>query len=349
MSIDILKKYFSEKSLQLGKLKIFHIKLLWERKVLEYEADKSNEHLLNQLDYFVLDGLNIPIEKAISYLYTQRPDFNKFEEWVLSWHDEFISPKLVKKINDAVIDFIKNGQQNYPLKVTIKDPIFSDEEMKFWEENGYIILKDAVDKKDCKELEDAIWKYQGLSCTESQNWNNAKDSFWLQDFEHPLLEKNKASKKIHKAFEQLWGTDKLFHSTNRISFNPPLDKITDNYGPNKLHWDISLARPISFDLLGMLYLNDIKEEQGAFQCIPGFHKKLDVWLEQLKKEDNPREEILKEKYQNESIKISAKAGDFIICRQELPHSSSINKFSYPRFVQYIAIYPANRKIDKIWK
>jgi len=349
MIIDTLKKYSSEKSLQLGKLKIFHIKFLWERKVLKYEADKSNEHLLNQLDYFVLDGLNIPIEKVISYLYTKRPDFSEFEDWVLSWHDGFIFPELVKKINDTVTDFINNGQQNYPSKTISDDPIFSGEEIEFWNKNGYIVLKNAIDKKECKELELAIWNHLELSPNEPQNWDKSKDRFWLKDFEHPLLSKNRNSKNIYRAFKQLWGTDKLFTAIDRISFNPPLDEKIKDYGPNNIHWDISLSQPVPFDIFGMLYLNDIKEEQGAFQCIPGFQNKIHTWLDSLDENTNPRDEILQDKYKLDISKISAKAGDFILCNQSLPHSSSLNRGDYPRFVHYMDMYPPNRYINPVWK
>lgn len=338
-----------EKSLEAGDLGILHIRSLYIRKMEEIKGNKQNNHLLDQLDYFVLDGLGIPIERAVEYLYMDQPDFNKFEEWIVSRQDEQINSKRIDMINDAVLDFVKNGQQKYPLNSVIDDPVFSAKEMEFWDENGYIVLKNAVDKKDCKELESAIWDHLELSPKEPESWQSAKERFWLKGFDHSLLSKNRGSNRIFKAFMQLWGTDKLFQATDRVSFNPPLPKNIKSYGPNMLHWDISLSQPVPFDLFGMLYLNDIKEDQGAFQCIAGFHKKLDGWLNSLDKGIDPRDEILNEKYKSKVSKIAANKGDLIICNHALPHGSSINSADYPRFVHYMVMYPPNRQIDPIWK
>ncbi len=328
---------------------IAHIKSLWSRKMKEMQGASQKDPLHNQLDYFVLDGLNINIAKATAYLYTDTPDFETFEQWILAQNGGNIPLHTVNKINHAVLDFNTNGQQNYPLKATYLEPVFTPEEIAFWNKNGYIVLKNAIDKNDCKELETAIWDYLGLSPDEPEQWRYAKDSFWLKAFDHPLLQKNRASSKIRKAFEQLWGTDNLFQATDRVSFNPPQEDHIKHYGPNNLHWDISLSQPIPFDLFGMLYLNDIQEQQGAFQCIAGFHKKLDTWLEGLDDDVNPREAILSKIYQNDARKIAADAGDLIICRHELPHGSSLNRCDYPRFVHYIQMYPSNRRINPNWR
>lgn len=336
------------KSLEVGALGVLHIKSLHFRKMQELKKKKLNNPLLDQLDGFVLDGLDIPISQSTEYLLSKQPEFAEFEEWILLRHGGDICSKKIDMINDAVLDFVKNGQQKYPLQIQIDDPIFTSKDINFWKKNGYIVLKNAIDENECKDLENAIWEYLELLPNDPQNWKNSKDIFWLKAFKNPLLSKNKNSKKIHRAFSQLWGTDKLINATDRISFNPPLDEKHKYYGPCELHWDISLANPISFNLFGMIYLNDIKKEQGAFQCIPGFHKDLDKWLSDLDEGIDPREEILKEEYQSKVLKISANAGDLIICNHALPHSSSINRGEYPRFVQYIDMYPANKQINQIW-
>ncbi len=343
-----MENHILDKSLEFGSLGISHIKSLHFRKIQETKGSMQNNIFLNQLDDLVLDGLDIPISQSIEYLLTKQPTFEEFEEWILLRHDGDICSNRIELINEAVFDFIKNGQQKYPLEIQMDDPIFTLEEMKFWDKNGYIVLKNAVDEEDCKELELAIWNHLSLSPDKPQEWKNTKDGFWLKDFKHPILDKNKSAKKIKRAFTQLWGTDKLITATDRISFNPPLDKNT-LFGPSTIHWDISLARPIPLDIFGLLCLNDIKKEQGAFQCIAGFHNELDSWLENLGENINPRKEILSEKYQKDILKIEAKKGDFIMCNGATPHSSSINTSDYPRFIHYIDMYPANRTINPIWK
>jgi hypothetical protein len=36
--------------------------------------------------------------------------------------------------------------------------------------------------------------------------------------------------------------------------------------------------PIAFGVQGVLYLVDTPEDEGAFYCVPGFHRKIGPWL-----------------------------------------------------------------------
>ncbi len=131
-----------------------------------------------------------------------------------------------------------------------------------------------------------------------------------------------------------------------LGFNPPLSDGINHSGPSRLHWDASIALPMCFDMLGILYLNDIATNQGAFRCVPGFHRKMESWIAGLPENANPRNEDL------ESlgvVSIGGNAGDLIIWRQDLPHGSGLNLADKPRIAQYITMYPPLRSINPIWK
>lgn len=72
---------------------------------------------------------------------------------------------------------------------------------------------------------------------------------------------------------ELWGTKELFMSLSRLSFNPPLHGYVENYGPCKPHWDASINQPMPFNVIGMLYLNNVSKEQGAFHVFRDFTEK----------------------------------------------------------------------------
>ena len=120
-------------------------------------------------------------------------------------------------------------------------------------------------------------------------------------------------------------------------FNPPVNADWQFSGPF-LHWDVSLAPPVPFGIQGILYLTDTAAEQGAFRCVPGFHRKLNDWLRSLPPEVDTRTQDL------ESLgasTIAGRAGDLIVWRQELPHGSSPNRAAKPRIVQYISGEPSD--------
>lgn len=172
-----------------------------------------------------------------------------------------------------------------------------------------------------------------------------KQGIMVQLFQHPALEKNRQSKKIRNAYEQLWNRKDLWMNTDRVSFNPPENERWQFPGP-RLHWDVSLELPIPFGLQGLLYLSDTQESQGAFTLVPGFHNKIDAWINSLPAGANPRTQDL---YQLGIKPIAANAGDFIIWHQALPHGSSPNKAAAPRIVQYINYMPIDAAAQKKWK
>jgi len=101
-----------------------------------------------------------------------------------------------------------------------------------------------------------------------------------------------------------------------------------------------------FGLQGLLYLTDVKENGGAFSCVPGFHKKIDLWLEQFEDKSQARDFDL----HSLGVKhISANAGDFIIWDDRLPHGATPNRDTTPRIVQYINFYSPNKNYSDNWK
>lgn len=336
------------RSTDVGSLGILHLKRLWAGALARNRGRLAGETQTNEghIDQFVLDGLELGIIETFQFINLHKPDFAEFEAWVMAQHAGFIPPETREKINRAVTHFLGGQHQTYPLPVVAQDRIFSQEEWACWEENGYVVLKNAVPREDCAALEQAIWEHLGLFPDDPAGWQSWEDVFWVKGFRHHLSDQNRRSTRIHRAFAEIWGTDALFHAVNRLSFNPPLGAEYKQYGPSKLHWDTSIAQPMIFDVFGMLYLNDVAENQGAFQCVPGFHRKIGSWLNGLPEGADPRNEILDA---FPTVKIGGKAGDLIICRQELPHGSSVNRGDYPRFVQYMAMYPADRAINPVWK
>jgi ectoine hydroxylase-related dioxygenase (phytanoyl-CoA dioxygenase family) len=166
----------------------------------------------------------------------------------------------------------------------------------------------------------------------------------VQLFQHPILEQNRQSFKIRKAYEELWNRTDLWVNTDRVGFNPPETELYKFRGPH-LHWDVSLKLPVPFGTQGILYLADTAENQGAFTLVPGFQNKIEDWINNLPPGANPRSENL---YALGAKPIAANAGDFIIWHQALPHGSSPNTSILPRFVQYINYAPADEKENRIW-
>ena len=92
---------------------------------------------------------------------------------------------------------------------------------------------------------------------------------------------------------------------------------------------------------GVLYLSDTAANQGAFTCIPGFHRCIADWLETLSEEDDSRSRMQAE-FGHQAKPIAGKEGDLVIWNSLLPHGSSPNSADRPRIAQYITMTPGER-------
>jgi ectoine hydroxylase-related dioxygenase (phytanoyl-CoA dioxygenase family) len=131
---------------------------------------------------------------------------------------------------------------------------------------------------------------------------------------------------------------------DQAGFNPPEKPGWKFPGPN-LHWDVSLSQPIPFGTQGILYLTDTPGNQGAFTCVPGFHRGLESWLQSLPEGADPRQEDLAAL----AVPIAGRAGDLVIWHHALPHGSSANCGTQPRVVQYINRRPSHWDFNPVWR
>ncbi len=323
---------------ELTSLGVKHLLRYWQKHQLLKKNIINENSFKNEwnLDILLLSTLGLGIEQTIMYVYNKSESFEEFEQWIL-------------QVNNGVLNYakIKEFNNNNTVYENNIDKILSEDDLEFWDKNGYIIIKDAINKNDCAATVDLICNFLQLKEHDASTWyneNKNKQGIMVQLFQDLLLEKNRNAEKIKKAFIQLWNRTDIYVNTDRVGFNPPETSFWQFPGPN-LHWDVSLKTPIPFGTQGILYLTDTKANQGAFTLVPGFHNNTENWLQSLSPNTNPR--TIDFKTLNPKG-IEANAGDFIIWHQALPHGSSANTSNKPRFVQYINYSPLDAVIQEEW-
>ena len=216
----------------------------------------------------------------------------------------------------------------------------SEKQKKQWLEKGYVVVPNALPLPLLRDVIRSIEDFLGKRMDEPSDWYkdpmypggiinmNHHQSFW-ETRQHPDL---------HKIFSDVWGTEKLTVSQDRANMNPPANEKWNHGGT--IHWDIvSTQQPLPFQVQGLLVLTDTAENQGGFQCVPGFHNHLEEWAKTQPSDRPPRHPNT----QGMDIKdIPASAGDFIIWHSALPHGNSKNHSSLPRLCQYITMNPTKK-------
>jgi hypothetical protein len=327
-----------------GSIAVPQLRRLWQRAGMSGRQGAPVEAAEWAADRAVIDGLGLGLHETLAFLHSTAPSFASFERWILDRNAGTIDPARIARINAAVARALGDEAPAGGLPADFA-PVFGKEDLCFWEENGYVVLRDAASQKACGDAALAIWDFLGMQPDAPESWYEGGkcEGIFVPLVHHPAFEKNRRSPRIRNAFAQLWGTDDLQLTTDRGGFNPP-ERPGWRFSAPGLHWDTSLVLPIPANIHGVLYLTDTPAEQGAFRCVPGFHRRIEGWLAGLPQGAEPRAQDLSA----DAVLIAGKAGDMVIWHAALPHGASPNHGERPRLVQYIAYHPPGLADHRPW-
>jgi ectoine hydroxylase-related dioxygenase (phytanoyl-CoA dioxygenase family) len=268
---------------------------------------------------------------------TEAPSYEAFEAWVLARNGGAIDAGRLARLRDAL-----RREGTFALESISAELVLSSADLEFWHEQGYVVVKQAVAVESCRAAVEAILAHAGMSMDVPDSWYKA--GIWIPLAHHPAIWANRNSPRIHTAFAQIWGRRDLWVNVDVCGVNPPV-RPGYSFQGTPLHWDMTLAPPHRFGTQAILYLTDTAADQGAFSCVPGFHRRLEAWLQEIPPDVDPRARAVQEL---RAIPIAGRAGDLIVWHQALPHGATPNLCTLPRVVQYLNMFPSEHDINTTW-
>ena len=232
--------------------------------------------------------------------------------------------------------------------------VLSEQDHKFWQENGYVVVHNAVPQENLDATVAAVWSFLEMDPDDPESWYKYRpytrqdlcspisDAGMVEIYQHQTLWDNRQHPRVHQAFSELLGTEQLWVSLDRANMKPPDRADRPEWGhKGMVHWDIDTSQdPIPFQVQGVLYLTDTDEEQGGFQCVPGFHARFADWVRSQPADRDPRHPDLTGL---EVKSIGGQAGDLVIWHSLLAHGNGHNRSDRPRLAQYITMSPAQEE------
>ena len=226
-------------------------------------------------------------------------------------------------------------------------------EWDFWQENGYVVVPNAVPKENVDALVDFMWEFTEMDRNDPETWyrpqqreygmQELNQSGMIELFHHQTLWDNRQHPRVHGIFSDIWGTEKLWVTIDRVNLNRPARPDWDFKG--FVHWDIDTGqRPIPFEVQGVLALVDVTAEQGGLQVVPGFHRYFEEWV-QMQPAD--RDTWKPDMTGLELVPVEMNAGDLVIWHSLLPHGTGRNNSTRPRLAQYISMFPAKEDDEAV--
>lgn len=321
---------------------LYHLPRLWHKIQLRKQMSasvKAQQQLASirgsewMLDRIFLDQVGAGLEPGLQQLYSAKSLYD-VEYWLASVNEGMLTEAHIERTNRAIVQCIENEKSG--LDAQAMQPL-NKQQLAHWDEHGYLIIPGVLSAAESAAARAAIWEFLEMREDDPASWYQPSaqmKKIMVQLFTHPALEVARTSDHIRNIFQQLWQRDDLIVSTDRVGFNPPETDQWKFPGPG-IHWDVELTAPIPFGTQGLIYLTDVAESQGAFSCVPGFHKTVDAWLDA-----QPQGiDLQQQDWSQWPVKpIAACAGDLIIWHQALPHGSSPNRARFPRMVQYLNMY-----------
>lgn len=224
--------------------------------------------------------------------------------------------------------------------------LLSEEDWDFWVTNGYIVIKDAVPKEQVKRLADFLWEFEEKDPNDPETWyappraemkmKELTNTGMVEVYNHQYLWDNRQFPKVHEAFTDIWGTEKLWVTIDRANLNLPLRPGFEYKG--FIHWDYDPETKPQ-NVQGVLALADQDDENmGGFQCVPELFRTYDTWkLTQPEDRNHFQPDVTG----FEIVKVKMNAGDLLIFNSSQPHGIRANRSKDKvRLAQYIAMMPA---------
>jgi ectoine hydroxylase-related dioxygenase (phytanoyl-CoA dioxygenase family) len=233
--------------------------------------------------------------------------------------------------------------------------VLSEEDWKFWMHNGYIVIKNAIPKEQAKATANFIWEFDEKDPNDTSTWyakpraemkmKELAGTGMVEAYNHQALWNNRQMQKVYDAFVDVWGTEKLWVTIDRVNLNFPQRPGEEKEG--FIHWDYDPeTRPQNVQ--GVIALADqMDESMGGFQCVPWLYRNYDTW-KLTQPEDRHRFQPNLDSLQDKLVKVLMEAGDLLIFNSTEPHGIRPNRSGKKvRIAQYISMMPAEEENQEL--
>jgi hypothetical protein len=210
-----------------------------------------------------------------------------------------------------------------------------------------------VPKEQTRRLANFLWEFEEKDPQDPKTWYAAPraemqmkelvNTGMVEVYNHQYLWDNRQSPRVHQAFADIWGTEKLWVTIDRANLNFPM-RPGHQYKAF-IHWDYDPdTKPQNVQ--GVLALADQTDENmGGFQCIPELYRTYDTWkLTQPKDRDYFKPDVSG----FEIVKVPLQEGDLLIFNSTTPHGIRANNTTNKvRMAQYISMMPAEEDNEEL--
>jgi len=206
-------------------------------------------------------------------------------------------------------------------------------------EQGYLAIPDVVPAELCAAVIDAMCEFLGVDPDDPDTWHRhlAQGHGIVPLHHHQALWAVRQLPAVHGVFSDLYGTEKLWVSQDRVSFKVPAHVHADGFRMDAVHWDGDPRGSDGLSMQGLVYLTDTPADKGAFAMVPSLFRMLDTWLATPRSDAEIRRPDVSG---HALVPVPGARGTLVVWNRRMPHTSLANRAQTPRLVQYVTMVPA---------
>ncbi len=217
--------------------------------------------------------------------------------------------------------------------------MLTESQKNHFHEEGYLVVPGLVPDDLCDAVMDAMLEYAGIDPEDRNTWYNRENDGHgiIPLHHHQSLWNLRQYPGIHQVFSELYESENLWVSNDRVSCKAPKAEETSDWRRERVHWDCDPWNFTQLGMQGLVYLNDTDESQGAFSCVPSIFRNLKQYLSDHEQDEHRRYPQVDD---SELVRIPGPKGSLVIFHRLMPHTSDLNQSDHHRFVQYVTMVPA---------
>jgi Phytanoyl-CoA dioxygenase (PhyH) len=253
------------------------------------------------------------------------------------------------------------------LRKTRELRVLTDEQFAFWQDYGYVVVKEAIPASAAQALLDFAWDFQALDPERPETWYREREFRsdldrelhvygFVEAYHHQLIWDSRQAQRVYDAFADVWDCEELWVTLDRLNLNPPnirnrsrsLIPATDKGFDIELHWDIDTSLGVLPQRVqGIIALNDTVPDRGGFQCAPELFHGFERWRALQPDGRDPIRPSF-DRTKMPVVRPELGAGDLLIWNGALAHGVAPNSSQDGvRAVQYLSMMPALESHDEL--
>ena len=208
-------------------------------------------------------------------------------------------------------------------------------------DNGFVVLRGAVQSERCDAVVEALVDVLGISLDDPSTWDRISPSLdMVPMWGHQSQWEIRQLPNLYEAWSTIWDRSDLWVDVNSCRVTPPWSPSRADALP--IHFDVDPHDVAQQWYPGLVALTDAPADHGGFRGVPSLFRDRHRWPTTWPVAGELQPALCDD---DEIVEVQLSKGDVLIWDSHLPHGTVRNNGPSPRAVFYVQMHPPGGPAD----